>query len=123
MTIQPVDPTYILALTAAQAAEDRKGGDIVLLDVRNISTLADYFLIVTGYSHTQVRAIARAIQDVVMEARQLQPQRVEGQQAASWILLDYADVIVHVLLQDERSYYDLETFWGEALRVELPLAG
>lgn len=120
---QTSDPIYAMALTAAQAAEDRKGGDIVLLDMQKVSTLADYFLIVTGYSHTQVRAIARAIEDQLWDQWQLLPQRVEGTQNGSWILMDFADIIVHILIEDQRQYYDLETFWGAAQRVQLPLAG
>lgn len=119
----PVDPIYQRALSAVQAAEERKGGDILLLDVQQISTLADYFLFVTGYSSTQVRAIARAIEEQLSEQWQELPIRVEGKESGSWILLDYADIIVHVLMQEEREFYDLETFWGQANRVELPVAG
>ncbi|MDX2272385.1 MAG: ribosome silencing factor [Cyanobacteriota bacterium] len=121
--VNPLDPTYQMALTAVAAAEERKGGDIVLLDVRHISTLADYFLLVTGYSTTQVRAISRAIEDKLGETWQTFPLRTEGQQAATWVLLDYADMIVHVLLPSERAFYDLESFWGQAHRIDLPLAG
>ncbi len=120
--LKPVDTTYPIALAAAQAADDRKGGNIVLLDVTPISTLADYFLIVTGYSNTQVRAIVKAIEDRLLEDWHQTPLRIEGLQAASWILMDYADIIVHVMLQEERDYYDLDTFWGEAHPVELQLA-
>ncbi len=117
-----IDLSYRMALTAAAAADDRKGGEITLLDVTQVSTLADYFLIVTGYSTTQVRAIARVIQEEIADQWQRDPLRVEGMQASSWILVDYADLIVHVMLKDEREYYDLETFWGDAQRVEIPLA-
>lgn len=120
---QTPDPTYQMALTAVQACEDRKGGNIVLLDVQEVSTLADYFLIVTGYSHTQVRAIARAVEEQLWEEWQVSPQRLEGMQTGSWVLMDFADIIVHILTEDQREYYDLETFWGAAQRVHLPLAG
>ncbi|MEN9201892.1 MAG: ribosome silencing factor [Thermostichus sp. DG_1_6_bins_120] len=123
MPAPAMDPIYRMALSAARAAEEKKGGDIVLLDVSQVSTLADYFLLVSGYSFTQVRAIARAIEEQVGEEWQQTPRRVEGQESASWILLDYADLIVHVLMQDERDYYDLESFWAQAHRVDLPLAG
>ncbi|MFS8867971.1 ribosome silencing factor [Synechococcus sp. H65.1] len=117
------DPIYRMALTAARAAEEKKGGDIVLLDVSQVSTLADYFLLVSGYSLTQVRAIARAIEEKLWEEWQQRPRRIEGQDSSSWILMDYADLIVHVLMQNEREYYDLESFWIQAQRVDLPLAG
>ncbi len=117
------DPIYRMALSAARAAEEKKGGDIVLLDVSQISTLADYFLLISGYSLTQVRAIARAIEEKVWEEWQQSPRRIEGQESSSWILIDYADLIVHVLMQEERDYYDLESFWIQAQRVDLPIAG
>ncbi len=120
---QTPDPTYDMALTAVQACEDRKGGNIVLLDMQGVSILADYFLIVTGYSHTQVRAIARAVEEQMYEQWQLHPQRVEGMQTGSWILMDFADILVHVLLEEQREYYDLDTFWGAATRVQIPMAG
>ncbi|MCJ2541392.1 ribosome silencing factor [Thermostichus vulcanus] len=117
------DPTYRMALSAARAAEEKKGGDIVLLEVSQVSTLADYFLLVSGYSLTQVRAIARAIEEQVWENWQQTPRRIEGQESGSWVLIDYADLIVHVLMQEERDYYDLESFWAQAHRVNLPIAG
>ncbi len=117
------DPIYRMALSAARAAEEKKGGDIVLLDVSQISTLADYFLLISGYSLTQVRAIARAIEEKIWEEWQQSPRRIEGQESSSWILIDYADLIVHVLMQEERDYYDLESFWIQAQRVDLPIAG
>ncbi|WP_148202785.1 ribosome silencing factor [Synechococcus sp. JA-2-3B'a(2-13)] len=112
-----------MALSAARAAEEKKGGDIVLLDVSQVSTLADYFLLVSGYSLTQVRAIARAIEEKVWDEWKQTPRRIEGQESASWILIDYADLIVHVIMQQERDYYDLESFWIQAQRVDLPIAG
>jgi ribosome-associated protein len=118
----PLDFTVQMALTAARVAEERKGGDILLLNVSQITTLADYFLLVTGYSTPQVRAIARAIQDTLWEQWQQSPRRIEGQESSNWILMDYADIIVHVLTQEEREFYDLETFWGQAQRVDLPAA-
>lgn len=117
------DPIYCMALSAARAAEEKKGGDIVLLDVSQVSTLADYFLLVSGYSLTQVRAIARAIEEKVWDEWKQTPRRIEGQESASWILIDYADLIVHVIMQQERDYYDLESFWIQAQRVDLPIAG
>jgi ribosome-associated protein len=112
-----------MALSAARAAEEKKGGDIVLLEVSQVSTLADYFLLVSGYSLTQVRAIARAIEEQVWDEWQQAPRRIEGQESGSWVLIDYADLIVHVLMQEERDYYGLESFWAQANRVDLPIAG
>ncbi|MGQ9836965.1 MAG: ribosome silencing factor [Cyanobacteriota bacterium] len=121
---EPVgDPIYGMALSAARAAEEKKGGDILLLEVSQVSTLADYFLLVSGYSLTQVRAIVRAIEEQVWEEWQQAPRRIEGQESGSWVLIDYADLIVHVLMQEERDYYGLESFWAQANRVNLPVAG
>jgi ribosome-associated protein len=106
-----------LAYVIAEAAEDRKGGDIKLIKLSNVSVLADYFVIVTGYSKVQVRAIANAITDTVEEKLGRRPRAVEGYTDGSWILVDYGDVIVHILLPEERDYYTLEAFWGHAEQV------
>ncbi len=117
------DPIYQMALSAARAAEEKKGGDIVLLHVSQVSTLADYFLLITGYSVPQIRAIVRAIEEQLWKEWQQTPRRIEGQESGSWVLMDYADLIVHVLMQEERDYYDLESFWSQAPRLDLPIAG
>ncbi len=110
--------SYDLAQTAIQSAQARKGGDMVWLAVGEVSILADYFIIVTGYSTTQVRAIARAIEDD-LESQRL-PRHVEGRQAGNWVLLDYGDVIVHVMLEKERQFYNLEAFWAHAEALPIP---
>lgn len=112
------DETQRLAWTIAQAADDRKAGEIVILDVVEVSYLADYFIIATGYSRTQVRAISDAIQEKVEQEFNLKPLRIEGQAQRSWIVQDYGDVIVHVLLPEERQFYNIEAFWGHAQRIE-----
>lgn len=113
------DTALALALTLAQAADDRKGANIRVLKVAEVSYLADYFVIVTGFSPTQVRAIARSLKDSAEEKLHRQPVRSEGEGDCSWILQDYGDVIVHVFLPDEREFYGLEAFWGHA--EEIPL--
>lgn len=110
------DDSYQLALTIAQAADERKGGDIVLLRVSDVSYLADYFVIATGFSSVQVRAIARSIEDKVGETWHRQALQTEGQMEGSWVLLDYGDVIAHIFLPQEREFYGLEAFWGHAER-------
>ena len=107
-----------LALTIAQAADDRKGGDIVVLRVAEVSYLADYFVIVTGFSRAQVRAISQSIEHKVETDWQRLPLRTEGQADSSWILQDYGEVIVHILLPQEREFYNLEAFWGHAEPIE-----
>lgn len=107
-----------LALTIASAADDRKGADIVLLQVAQVSYLADYFVIVTGFSKVQVRAICQSIEERVAIEWQRRPLRVEGKAEGTWVLLDYGDVIVHILLPQEREFYNLEAFWGHAERTD-----
>lgn len=115
--------TDLLAMvrTIAQAAADRKGGDLTVLSVGAVSTLADYFVIVTGFSKVQVRAIASSIADQVEEGFQRRPAHLEGQADGTWVLLDYGDVIVHVQMPHEREFYNLEAFWGHAEKVDLAL--
>jgi ribosome-associated protein len=111
-----------LAITIAEAAQDRKGSNIVLLNVSEVSYLADYFVIVTGFSSVQVRAIARSIEDKVAEQWQRLPNHVEGQTEGGWILMDYGDVIVHIFMPQEREFYNLEAFWGHAEEIPFSLS-
>jgi len=104
--------SHALALLAADACDDRKAVDIVLIRVDEVSSIADWFVIATGLSDVQVRAIARSVEDrLELEAGRM-PLRKEGQSEGRWVLLDYGEVIVHALTPEERSYYDLESFWG-----------
>jgi ribosome-associated protein len=109
-----------IAQTIAEAASDRKAGDILLLRVADVCYLADYFVVLTGYSRVQVRAIAAAIEDQVKTEWQRSPLRTEGKAEGSWVLYDYGDVIVHVMMPKEREFYNLEAFWGHAERIEFP---
>lgn len=113
----PDAESQALAMTIFEAAVDRKGEDIVVLDVSEVSYLADYFVIVTGFSTVQVRALARSIEDAVQEKLGRLPLQVEGQAKGSWMLIDYGTVIVHIFLPDEREFYNLEAFWGHAQRI------
>lgn len=108
-----------LVFTIVQAALDRKGEKILALHVSEVSYLADYFVIITGFSRVQVRAISIAITQEVEEKWQRLPLRVEGQSEGTWVLMDYGDVIVHILMPEEREFYNLEAFWGHAQRVDL----
>lgn len=106
--------------TIVTAAEDKKAGDIAILKVADICYLTDYFLIITGYSTTQVRAIENAIEAAMELEWQQSPRQVEGKNEGSWILMDYGDIIVHIFLPKEREFYNLEAFWGHAQRIPLP---
>ncbi|NJO11378.1 MAG: ribosome silencing factor [Leptolyngbyaceae cyanobacterium SL_1_1] len=106
-----------LATDIAQAADDRKAGNIKILQVADISYLADFFVIATGFSNVQVRAIARSIEEKIEQNWQRRPLRTEGTSESSWILQDYGEVIVHIFLPQEREFYDLEAFWGHAQEI------
>ena len=111
------DPSYKLALTIAEAADDRKGADILLLNVADVSYIADYFVVITGFSNAQVRAICNSIEEKVQEEWHRAPLRREGQSEGNWVLMDYGDVIVHIFLPKERAFYNLEAFWGHAEQI------
>lgn len=110
--------TKELALQIATAASDKKAEDIVLLKVNEVSYLADYFVIITGFSQAQLKAIAESIEEQVEEKFNLQPLRVSGKKEGNWVVQDYGDVIVHTFLPEDREYYNLEAFWGHAERLE-----
>jgi ribosome-associated protein len=107
-----------LAMMIAEAADDRKGVDIVLLKVSEVSYLAEYFVVVSGLSSNQVRAIARSIEQKTEEDLNRLPLRTEGKGDGSWIVLDYGDVIAHVFMPQERDFYALEAFWGHAEKIQ-----
>lgn len=112
------DPAGQLAWTAAVAADDRKAVDITLLRVTDVCYLSDYFVVVTGFSRTQVRAIADEVEAQMEIQWQRYPLRTEGKSEGSWVLLDFGEVIVHVLLPTEREFYNLEAFWGHGDRLD-----
>ncbi|MDB9313252.1 ribosome silencing factor [Spirulina sp. CS-785/01] len=115
---QTEEESLALAWAIAEAGDDRKAENIVLLGVEEVCYLTDYFVIMTGYSTTQVRAIGTAIQNKLEADFQRSPQRVEGKSEGTWMLLDYGDAIAHILLPEERDFYNLEAFWGHAQRIE-----
>ena len=100
----------------ANAASDKKGIDIVTIKMRKISGICDYFVVVSGTSTTHVRAIS---DNIVRQLSQkgAHPRHVEGEREASWILVDFGDVVGHVFLEKTRKYYDLEELWAKAPQV------
>ena len=120
--IQPVQNFENLddrILIALHAAGEKKAIDIVLLDLREIASFTDYFMITSGANERQVQAISDGIYES-LKKRGSNAARVEGHKTAEWILLDYGDFVVHVFEQKARNFYDLERLWREAKRVELP---
>ena len=112
--VQPVHSPEELAEAIVELAADRKALDIVQLDLRSIIGYTDYFVICTGRSERQSRAIHDAIYEGMKSAHGRLPERVEGLPGARWILMDYLDVVVHVFVPEARDYYRLEQLWGEA---------
>src|SRR5215472_14930344 len=106
-----------LALLCRELADNKKAEDIVVLDVHELSSVTDYFVIASGTSEPHLRAIVDEITDKLREEHELRPRAVDGTLHTAWVVLDYFDVIVHVMRQDVRERYDLETLWGDAPRV------
>lgn len=107
-----------LALLCRELAENRKGENIVVLDVNKVSSITDYFVIITGTSEPHLRAIFDEITEELKEKHSLTPKTTEGKLDASWIVLDYFDVIVHIMRPDVRELYKLEDLWGDVPRVD-----
>ena len=103
-----------LADRIAAVAADRKALDIRVLDVREMISYTDYFVICSGNTDRQARAIHDSVRKEMKDAHGLLPRRVEGDREARWILMDYLDCVVHIFTPDARSYYRLEQLWGEA---------
>ena len=108
---QPLD-SAALARLAAEACDDRRAVDIVLIRVEEVAYLTDWFVICSGGSPVQVRAIARSVEETLGEKAQRRPLRLEGVPEGRWVLLDYGELIVHVMGAQERRFYDLEGFWS-----------
>jgi ribosome-associated protein len=106
---------------AADAAYAKKAAGLVALDLRELDGVADLFLICSGSSEVQVKAIAEAVEEKLTEAG-YKPWHVEGREGRRWVLLDYVELVVHVFHEHTREYYLLERLWGDARRVDLGLA-
>ncbi len=107
------------ALLCVRFALEKKAYDLVLMDVGPLTSLADYFLVCTGRSDTQVQAIAQSIEDN-LAPRGVLPLSIEGQRRGQWVVIDYGDVVIHVFYEPVRAFYDLERLWARAARVALP---
>jgi len=109
-TLEPIE----LARRIVDLIADKKGEDIVLMDIRQQTVIADFFVICSGLSDRQVKTIVESVRDEVKQEFGLRVGQVEGEADSGWVLLDYGDVIVHVFAPDTRTYYDLEGLWEEA---------
>ena len=106
-----------LALLCRELADNKKADDVVVLDVRKLSSITDYFVIASGTSEPHLRAISEEITGKLREAHGLRPRAVDGTIQTNWLVLDFFDVIVHVMRADVRERYDLEGLWGDAPKV------
>ena len=111
-----------LALAAARTAEDNNGKNIKILDMRKITPVFDYFVIVTGNSRRQLHAISDEVEHTLEDDLKDKRMGIEGFNESKWILLDYGNVVIHLFDEETRDFYALEDFWNEAIPVELPWA-
>ncbi|MDB6016761.1 MAG: iojap-like protein [Pedosphaera sp.] len=107
-----------LALICRELADNRKAENIVVLDVHEISSVTDYFVVASGTSEPHLRAITSEITDRLRDEHQLRPRAVDGTLQTSWVVLDFFDVIVHVMRTDVRERYNLEGLWGDAPQLD-----
>ncbi len=114
---RPSDPALERALVAARTAEDNRGRDIVVLDLRELTSMFDYFVIATGTSRRQLHAMSEEIDHALEEGMGDRRLGIEGYDESRWILLDYGDVVIHLFESDTRTYYALEELWAPAKRI------
>lgn len=107
-----------LALLCRELADNKKADNITIMDMRKLSSVADYFVVISGNSEPHVRAIADEIEDSLREDHDLHARAIEGKRPITWLVLDYLDVVVHVMRAEVRERYDLEALWGDAPRLK-----
>ncbi len=107
------------AIFIAQAAQEKKAGEVVVLEVGDLTSIADFFIFASGESERQVRGLTAFIEKEMALRYQTHPV-IEGKETATWVLLDYGDIIVHIFRSDIRHYYALEKMWADAPRIAIP---
>lgn len=107
-----------IALQCAQAALDKKAKDVVVLDMKGLTDMTDYFVICSGTSDVQIRAIAKEI-DESLTKKKIKIHHIEGYKEATWIVIDLFDVVVHIFHEETRRFYDLESLWADAKVIEV----
>ena len=106
-----------LAEQIVKILEDRKAADIKMIDVKEVTTIADYFIVASGNSNLQVRALCDIVEEE-LEKNDIRPKHIEGRNDATWILMDYLDVVVHIFYHETREEYTLEEMWTKAPQLE-----
>ena len=113
-----VSTEKMMAQIACKAIDDKKGQDIKIIDIHNVSVIADYFVIASGTNSNQVQAIVANVEEQLGRAG-FEAKQIEGNRNSSWILMDYGDVIVHVFDEENRLFYDLERIWRDGKVLEM----
>ena len=113
-----VSTEKMMAQIACKALDDKKGQDIKIIDIHNVSVIADYFVIASGTNSNQVQAIVDNVEEQLGRAG-FEAKQIEGNRNSSWILMDYGDVIVHVFDEENRLFYDLERIWRDGKVLEM----
>lgn len=113
------DPEETLARLCAEGALDKKAENVVILDMRKISSFTDFFVIASGSSEPQLKAIAGSIREKVREATGQRPTAEDGFPVSQWVVIDYGSVIVHIFHKEKRDLYGLEDLWNDARRIEV----
>jgi ribosome-associated protein len=114
--VPATDEAVQLAVTAADAADDRRATDLTILEVADILAVADVFLLATAASDRQLKAVADRVEEALRESHDRKPLRREGTPASGWMLLDFGDLVCHLLTDEQREYYALERLWGDVPR-------
>ncbi len=122
ITQSPTLTSLDTAIFIAQAAKEKQAGDVLILEIGHLTSIADYFVFGSGESERQVRAIASFIEKEVSARFHCTPQ-VEGKETSQWILLDFDEVIVHIFKSEVRQYYALEKMWADAPQIAIPEPG
>ena len=113
--------SYEMAIALAKALDGKKGQDIKVFKTEELTTLADYFVLCTATSSTQVKAMSDACEEA-MEKNGEQVHHIEGHRGGTWLLMDFSSVVVHVFTDEARKFYDLERLWGDAQEIDLAQA-
>lgn len=113
-----MDISREMAKTACHALSEKKAEDIRIIEISEISPLADYFIIATGANANQIQAMVDAVDEALAKAG-YQAKQIEGNRNSSWILMDYRDIIVHIFSKEDRLFYDLEKIWTDGKRMEM----
>lgn len=108
-----------LAIIAAKALDEKKGKEISAIEITDLTTIADYFVIASGTSNTQINALSGAVEKALKEQAGEDPLRREGYRDGTWVLLDYGCIVVHIFSQEAREFYSLERLWNDGKSVDL----